>query len=475
MSMIGDYVHFHKINYIKYGTNKVGRSSPDSNRMKSIPTISNMNKSEIQSLIKEANFLEEQYNKLFYPKRSEVNNKSKYFKKQLKNFIQKKLDEEFGSVAGSFNADNLSVDKTSLYTELSNAIRITKDRLGMAIISKNATASNLLRQTELMYNILNQQEFRSIVEIKSRIEDTKERLNNIKNNLLKEIELNGKSIKITNIEDIQSLQNIIQEFNRIPLLYKQNKIVFEWLVPFIKIQSATTARKQLASFMKTLISNNVSVTIDQEEEEEGKDVNIKYNDVNIETFSVDNSTKIVIEYKDSQQVTQQSNVIAKNIRSKLQIQLLNKESLYSLLVLSNTYNFANHYLNIVASAEGQTSEESDILEANRILKGSILGATINNYSGINFLIMNDYSKRRIYVYSIKVLLYIIQESLLSGSNRYSNIINLENNYTIPNDFQDIVKHRIANIINTIKNKRISSTIDQTMFNAYKNSLIRGKT
>ena len=185
MSALGDYVHFHKENYSTWGTNKVGRTG-DSN-WDIIPLTSYFNNSEKESLLMEAKYLEEEYNKLFYPKEGEISSINNQFKKDLEEAVQKKLDKEFGSVAGSSNINTLSVDPNSLYTQLNNAIQETKNRIGRIQVDKNNTATTLLKQVESMYNILNQQEFKNIVEIQSKISEAKNKLNNIKNNLLVEI------------------------------------------------------------------------------------------------------------------------------------------------------------------------------------------------------------------------------------------------------------------------------------------------
>lgn len=477
MSALGDYVHFHKDNYRHWGTNKVGRrSEPTSSKIQSVPLASYFNQSKIQELTAEAQYLENEYNKLFYPSIGETTAKSKTFKQNLEQIVQKKLDEEFGSVAGTFNAESLSVDRNELYAELDNAIRETRNRLGMAKISKNATANNLLRQVELMYNVLNQQEFKGIAQIQSRLEEAKGQLNNIKNNLLMEINAAGGNVRIENIQDIQTLESIIQEFNRIPLLYKQNRAVFEWIVPFIKIQTSTMARQELAKTMESLISNDVKVEIDTDELQGGKDINIDIDEINVKTLSTNNSSQITISYRDSQGVAQRKDVVTKNIKSSTRIQLLNKTSLYQLLTLSNTYNFANHYLNIVTAAPGQTSDESEILEANRLLKSSILNFAIENYdsnNNVSFLVINDYSKKHIFVYSVKLLLYLIDNSLLSGNNKYSNVINLEDDYTIPNNFADTVATRIGRVLTNVRNKKINGFISPGMLNAYKSALLKG--
>lgn len=475
MSALGNYIHYHKINYRIYGTNRIGQLGSSGGLFYYDPYTIN-----IQQLMTEADYLEKQYNDLFYPSQDKINKKTKEFKNNLEKLIQKKLDKEFGLVAGTFNAETLSVDRNELYAELNRAIGTTKEKIGIAKVSKNATAQNLLKQIDLMYEILNQREFKNIQEIKGKIQSTKRKLTIIKNNLNAEIARAGsETIKISDQDnDVQSLKNIIQQFNRTPLLYKQNKAVFEWLAPFIKLQGLSLTKKELARTMRSLASDKITVKIDPEEEQGIKDISFSIgSDVTINTLSNDKGSNILIEYMDTQGEFKETVIASKNITSGTKIQLINKTSLYQILSLLNSYNFGNHYLNVITSAEGQTSKPHEILEANRILKQAILSLSIKEFDSNNnseFLIINDSKKRKIYVYSLKALVYLIQKSI-ETSNKYSNVINLSNDYTIKQKFEDTVKTRLSKVLQATKNKKIDGFISPSMLNSYLSLLRSGKT
>lgn len=472
MSALGNYIHYHKINYKLYGTNRVGqKSSP-----MIVPHAETYEKNEINRLLIEAKVLEDEYNKIFYPSLNEINKKTKIFQSSLNKVIQNKLDKEFGLVAGTFNPKTLTVDSNELYSKLNYAINETKNRMGIAQINKQNTAQSLLKQADLLYDILEQQEFKDIVEIKGKIAKTKSQLKSISNRLQFLInETGGGYIKIDNNEDVESLKEIIQQFNRTPLLYKQNKALFEWIAPFIQLKTSDLAKKELRKAMKSLSSEHIKVKVD---EERGiSDINFNISDnVNIGTFSSDNNTKIIINYTDNGNKLQSKNVITRNISPKTKITLLNQTSLYDLLQMSNLFNFGNHYLNIVTSAKGQKANLGEVYEANRILKSSIITSAIESYeknNNIEFLIINNGSKRKIYVYSIKILLYLVKMSFNGKDKKYSNIINLSDYYTIPQKFEPTVNQRIGNVLKTVRSKKISGSITPSMLSSYRNLLRTG--
>lgn len=470
MSALGNYVHYHKKNYRIYGTNRVGRTP--SSEILNISIY--MKSTKINRLLDEARVLEEEYNKLFYPTLNQVNKKTLAFKKNLSKIIQDKLDKEFGLVAGTFNPSTLSVDNNVLYTKLDNAIRITREKVGTAQVNKQNTAKHLMRQAEMLYNILNQQEFKNITEIKGKIAKVKSQLKNIYNNLNSEVAAaGGKNIKIEgDNENVESLKKIIQEFNRIPLLYKQNKVVFEWLAPYIELDMSNLAKKELKEAMLELSSKDIKIELDKEVKKSINEIIISKN-IKANIFSFENNTKIVIDYKDEDNTLLSENVVVKNIDPKTKIVLLNQTSLYDLLLMTNEFNFANHYLNIVTSAPKQESSSSEIYEANMRLKQSIMTAAIANYNynnNVSFLIINDNKKRKINVYSLRVLLYIIQDSFYDKNNKYSNVISLKDDYTISHKFENTVAERIGNILKTIRSKKISGSITPGMLSAYKDLL-----
>lgn len=478
MSALGNYVHYHKANYHKWGINQINTSPSESWDAAASSFKENLNiASEMQSLMEEAKALEKQYNDLFYPPEGVVSQNAKIFKEAMESAIQNKLDEEFGMLAGSFNSDNLTVDSNALYAELSKAISVTKERIGTVEIKKHTTAKQLLDQVNMMYSILEQNEFKDVAEAQSRLIEAKSQLSIIRENIQAEIKRgSGRNIAIRNLaNDIESLSEIIKEFNRIPVLTNQNGAVFEWILPFIKFQNSAIGKEALSKEMHSLASGgsilgDVIVTVEIPDLEDNKltDVDIISNNIKIKTFSTRSKTDVMIEYVDSIGDLQTKAVSAKNMK-KNHVKLVSDTSLYRVLTLSNSYNFATHYLNIVTAADGQNSSRELILEANHLIKGLTLKLAAEGYDTTNsaeLLIVNNYSERHIYVYNLKALVYLIQDAIIN-QGKYSNIINISDSYTIDQSFNKESKEkRILNVIRSTQSTKITVNLNENMLNSY---------
>lgn len=478
MSALGNYVHYHKANYHKWGINQMNTSPSETWDAAAASFKESLNiASEMQSLMAEAQALEKQYNDLFYPPQGTAIENAKIFKEAMENAIQDKLNEEFGMLAGSFNSDNLTVDSNALYAELSKAISITRERIGIVEIQKRTTARQLLNQVNMMYNILDQEEFKSIAEAQSRLSEAKGQLSTIRENI--QIEINrgsGRNIAIKNLaNDIESLSEIIKEFNRVPVLTNQNGAVFEWILPFIKFQNVAIGKEALAKEMHSLASSgvilgDVIITVDTPDLEDNDltDVDITSNNIKIKTFSTRSKTDVMIEYIDSNGDLQTKAVSAKNMK-KNHVKLVSDTSLYRVLTLSGSYNFATHYLNVVTAADGQNSSREQILEANHLIKGLTLKLAAEGYDTTNsaeLLIVNNYSERHIYVYNLKVLIYLIQDAIIN-QGKYSSAVNMSDSYTINQNFdKDSKEKRILNVIRSTQSTKITVNLNESMLNSY---------
>ena len=106
----------------------------------------------------------------------------------------------------------------------------------------------------------------------------------------------------------------------------------------------------------------------------------------------------------SQNQLQTKNVSAKSITGK-QIKLVQETTLYRTLLLSQDYNFATHYLNMVSgSSQGGWADSAQIYQANRLIKGLILKLGAQGYDANNpseLLIVNNRKEAHIYVYNLK--------------------------------------------------------------------------
>lgn len=480
MSMIGDYVHFHKQNYKEWGINQKGTTPSETWSDAAASFKEGMNiATQIRGLMQEAQALEKQYNELFYPDKNKVTEQTANFKSAMEAVVQKKLDEEFGLMAGRFNSSNLTVDSTELYEQLREAINSTRERIGTVEIKKIQTAQQLLNQVNLMYDILNDNQLKNVKAAQNKISQAKNQLKMIENNLQAQIDAaGGGSIKIRNTtKDAQTLNAIIQEFNRIPLLYNQNGLLFEWILPFIQFQTATLAKEELAKAMEELASNSKVIlgdsliTVQSPDLGNAKltDVDITTNNIKMKTFTTRSKTDVVITYTNNQKQLQKKNVSAKNI-SNPHVKLVNNTSLYRILTLSNSYNFATHYLNVVTSAKGQRSTRSQIMQANRLMKALILKLGAEGYDTNNsaeLLIVNNNTEGHIYVYNLKALVYIIQDTILKNKGQYSNIVDMDDSFTINQTFDEkSADKRIVKVIQSTQNVKLTAALNASMLNSY---------
>ena len=355
MSAIGDYIHFHQKNYITHGINQL-HDSPSEKwgdavaAFKHELNISN----EIQNLMQQAKYLESQYNDLFYGNNSSSDNTD--FLKTLQEFVQNKLNEKFGLMAGTFNTKNLSVDRTELYTKLKKAIDSTRKKIGKINLDKDITLNSFMNKINQLQLLLQQNQFKNISEIQPKLNEAKIELNMIAKNVEKMINEAGGKSKINNNDiNFLKLTNIIQQFNRVPLLYNQAGDLFEWILPFIQLQSSNLAKQAMVEKMNELVKEKVQgdtyIKVEMPDllDNQLVDEDIIMDRINISTISTRSKTDVVISYRDNNNQLQTRNVSAKSITGQ-HIKLAQETTLYRTLLLSSNYRFATHYLNIISGS-----------------------------------------------------------------------------------------------------------------------------
>lgn len=479
MSAIGDYVHFYQKNYISHGINSIHDNPSEQwndavNAFKNELNVSN----EVSVLMQQALFLEKQYNNLFYGNNNFKNND---FLEALKTFVQDKLNEKFGSMAGKFNVTNLSVDRTELYTKLKQAIDATRQKIGKINLDKNMTLNNFMSKIDQIQLLLQQNQFKNIIEIQPRLNQAKMELNTISQTISQMIQQAGGNYKInSNDNSVLKVTNIIQEFNRVPLLYNQSGDLFEWVLPFIQLQGSNLAKQAMVEKMKELSKESVQgdtyIKIEMPDLLDNSliDEDIIMDRININTISTRSKTDVIISYFDSNHQLQTRNVSAKSITGK-QIKLAQETTLYRILLLSHNYRFATHYLNIISgSSRGGQANSTQIYQANRLIKGLVLklgaqGYDLNNPSEL--LIVNDRKNAHIYVYNLKALIYLIQKAMVN-QGKYTNLIKgLSDNYMINQQYEaEGPSTRILNIIRETQNVKITAKLNNSALNQYLNLL-----
>lgn len=479
MSALGNYVHYHKKNYRQWGINQigtaVGESWSDIVRQAKAEVKSSL---DIQKAINDAKYIEELYNNLFYPKKLNSNNIK--FKAALEKAMQEKLEEQFGLQAGKFNAETLSTDPTNLQERMQTAISKAKKTIADVKLEKDTTVKTLLSKIDSLYQVLNYEGFQSVPEAKIGIEKAKQELDNIAKRFQDQLIKNGGKNPLVNLEskDVQTIRSIISTYNRIIPLHNQNGDLFEWLLPFLSINIDAIGKDALAKEMMKMASDpsvilgdaNLSIDIPDLLNVELKDIDITTNNVQIKTTSSRSKTDVVISYIDEAGEKQISNVSAKNVK-KLHAKIVNNISLLRVLLFSQTKDFGTHYLNMVSAAGKEKSAESKIIQANRIVKSLLIKLGAEGYvegNKADLLIVNEQAKKKIHVYSMKVLIYYIQNGILNNNGKYADIIKeLKDNETFLQEFnEDSKEKRIANLIRNVSDKRFTVTLENSILQQY---------
>lgn len=478
MSAIGDYVHFYQQNYITHGINKIHDTPSQKWNDAVVAFKNNLNISnEISVLMQQAKALQDQYNDLFY----NHSNDNADFTAALQQFVQQKLDQKFGLMAGNFNSSNLSVDRTELYGKLKKAIDSTRKKIGKINLDKNMNLKTFMNRINVLQSLLEQNQFNNIAEIQPQLSNAKAELKQVAQEINKMIlDGGGKSIITDNDIKFQKIANIIQQFNRVPLLYNQAGDLFEWVLPFIQLQSSNLAKQAMVQKMNELAKERVQgdtyIKIEMPDLLDNSlvDQDIIMDRINISTISTRSKTDVIISYIDNQNQLQTKNVSAKSITGK-HIKLAQETTLYRTLLLSQDYNFATHYLNMVSgSSQGGWADSAQIYQANRLIKGLILKLGAQGYDANNpseLLIVNNRKEAHIYVYNLKALVYLIQKAMVQ-QGKYTNLIRgMSDNYKINQIYQkEGPSSRILNIIRETQNVKITAILSGAALNQYLNLL-----
>ena len=143
-------------------------------------------------------------------------------------------------------------------------------------------------------------------------------------------------------------------------------------------------------------------------------------------------------------------------------------------MLSQNYNFATHYLNVISASRGDGSvNTSQILEANRLVKSLALkmgaeGYDINNPAEI--LVVNNRKEKHIYVYNLKALIYMIVDAMVN-QGKYTNVIKgLPDNYKVSQNFENTAENRIGKLVQVLNNIKITGVLSGAQLTAYLNLL-----
>lgn len=484
MSAITEYIHYYQANYDKWGINRINTLKSENVTASFANTRNRLsNPSELFKLLAEAKKIEEDYNNLFFPKTPTD------FSKMLEEVAQETLQEEFGAAAGKINKENFDVIGDKELRDYKQKIKNVRKIIEVNNLKKEATTQQILTAIKKLTDVLlNLENTKNSSNVQARIERAKVELNQIK----KRIQTESGIKNLNMIKDIQTINNFIQQFNRsfsismTGSVYNQRGDLFEFLLPLIKLKSTSLVGDELKKEMKSLVKANnlgaseISISfadfLNMPESELSTSVTAKNFKMSI--ANVRSKTDVIVQYEISPGRYKSIPVSAKSV-SKPHVKLVDNTSLYNVLVFSKNYDFIKHYLNIITwSKQGGRASDTQIHQANRLVQGLIMqlaaqGFDLNNPSQL--LIMHDLSQRKIKVYNIKALVYLIQQQLLQGNSKYKGLIKgfEGDNYTIHQYFEETVQKRLNYLLNEIKHKKLFAFIYGAQLDDYL-KLLNGK-
>ena len=426
---------------------------------------------QLYDLMTEALELENLYNNLYYGN-GDSDQQAIKFRNAMNKAAQEMLEEQFGLMAGRFNPNDIGVSASEAYTKLRFAIKATRDNIKKIEMFKENESNNIIQNRLIKLNeLLEQDEFKKLDFVKDRLIEAKAIIKNIQDIISKDT-----NVTLTN-QNLDALNKIVMEFNRDPLLYNQAGDLFEQLIPLIELRSSQLAEDELVKKMKEVakIANtgSLQVKIDVPDllSSENLDFDIQQGNISIKTESIRSKTDVVINYKDKKGKDHNNiQVSAKSISGK-HIKLVEETTLYRVFMLSQNYNFATHYLNVISISNGEgKNSASQILEANTLAKSIALkmgaeGYDLNNPSEI--LIVNNRKEKHIYVYNLKALVYLITDAM-TNQGKYTNIIKgLSDNFTINQNFdKNGAENRIGKLVNVLNQVKITGTLGGNQLNNY---------
>ena len=470
-SPITEYIHFYQQNYDDWGINRVNTIKSDTLQA-SFEEVKNQIKdtSELNKLLEEAKQIEKDYNDLFFPK-TPTN-----FTKILKQIAQETLEQQFGAAAGRINISNLDVVADQSLQNFKKKVSETEKKIKINAIDRNTSTKQILNAINELSEVLLQLDDteNKTLYIQNRLTKAKRELKQIKKRIENEAGVNQ---NLDFLKDIETINKFIQQFNRSfaikqDSIYNQRGDLFEWLSPLIQLKSTNLVGNELKKAMRSLIkSGNVGGAYTEilfpdflNMSDSQLSTSLTSDDFQMKIENVRNRTDVIIKYPIGNGEYKDLAVSDKSIKQG-RIKLVEQTSLYRVLVFSENYDFIKHYLNIISwSEEGGKATTAQIIQANKLLRSLTMQLAAQGFDVTNpaqLLIIHNVKQKKIRVYNIKALIYIIKRQIMAGSNKYNSLIkvngdqNFDNNFTIKQQKQDTVERRLRYLFNEINNKKIT--------------------
>lgn len=482
-SAIGDYVHLFKFHYKEYGINRISDGPSVSTWDSEVQTIrdSIIIQQGVSNLINQANELQDKYNKTFYSKQNVTTD----YLNAVEELINKRLQESFGIAAGKFNMNTLAVQPSQTSAKIQKAVSEIRKNYNIKKIAQKATVKQVNDTLNRVEKLLNQNVFRKTTSTK--INDQIIRAKNYCQQVRNKISSWQPQVKINEIETIDGLNKIITEFSKVIPIPNQSGDAFEWLLPLIGFTASNTASQEVKQTMYNYLNSaNIGEAYNKIEYKDllntkNSELSGKFfldQNVGISYRAIRSKIDVSFDYTFNNGINKKMNISAKNV-SRMHVKLVDSTSLYNILALSHQYNYATHYLNIITKFKEEVNQQdvSLIEEANRVTKALIIkeaaqGYTEANVAPADFLIINKHtgtSQGEIKVYNLKVLVAAIAKKIVQGKTRQGLIQGklIPDNYSIEQCYdENDPQRRIAQVVQTIKNLKITASLNSTDLNQY---------
>ena len=454
MSAVSDYIHYHYLNYEKYGTTRREDSGEGWDEISKEVSDELLSSSKKDSYIIAKN-LESKYNKILYPPSTETT--SSAFYTTLQSALNEKLIEEFGIQAGKVQADySVSFDDASIEQQalvrLQNSLNLTKRKVDS--IKKDYSNQRILNRIQKIENnlsdIINNGNPQDVNIIRSILSNTENALNEIKQKIQRDT-----SVEISDT-DLATLNKIITVYFRHMDAVNQSGALFEWVAPAIELAASNIAGQELKQQMKNIMTNSNRGS--------GYQI-VSYEDVTNPAYyesifnagqyttevKVRNKVDAVVQIEDNSGSNNIYGLSIKNEKSgSSTIKLADSTNAFMAFIATGHQLFLYHYLNVITKTK--VNIEAEIINANRLARGIVY-----DYAGVGidrakFLLINQREQKRIKVISLQALNYAIMQLTMSGSGEKFNKY-LPDNYTINSVWEDTAEERNIKIVqNFRKNK-----------------------
>ena len=469
MSGIGEYVHYKKKNYIRYGTGYPENKSEKSRYGQAMEVFANSRQQILSQIHKSDNTnsyesIEKFLNDLMYgsPQNSGIG--SQVFQ-QFQNEVLEEFQKTYPYLGIDFN------NGLSVYNEFGQTP------------PENTTLSTLKGYVEKINKLLqnNQIASKNIEEIKQLQLD----IDNYVQMCLQQGQGLNSTINLNNSSNIIDRINLAFHVGSKPSSQAIKKVFNIWLAIANKLTATNankTAQELLANNLIKPLSSHISMKnfsqdIVSNESIQGvlpKGWNYISSAASFQ-FQSTSQDRLGVIFNYDNDVFQISSANYSLGSTNKQIYLIQGIPLMNLISNMGQIDFVNHWLNCISTGEGAV-ETNRIQQAHILMKLSIFATALNNYKGVggsaDTFILNNRAERRIYVRSIQDMAYQMSQIFMetNGENKMVSISNypktINNIWVGDMDYKSrsLAQQRISNLINSLHGYSLSVSINPNLLN-----------